>query len=363
MSVLITGVIGTGIAFSIAWGLIFAFQYLFGIEFFLNWVGLFFMSATPFQIMLSIMWRNNIPPSRAALAQPIKGIISTLAFIAVGLIVTALLFFLPGQAVMSPILIHYTIVSIGFSLIFITLFDGWPFNQLTNKPVLVGVFTLLASYVVAYIVFTLCFNYSFFQGAPFYSAAVEPGGLFNGFYALTYIATVVSVVVMLALFDFWPVIAIVNTAKQPVFGLLGLALVMSIGTLLFYLGIYVINVDVMDFLVRVPVCLIFGAFLVDNMMQFQLFANTAQPKRGLLKLLLCVICAITMYELYSLILPMLTGTTLPAGPKSGYVKEAWLATATLGVTFPVINIVSAGFEFWPIKRAASLGEDLEENSA
>ncbi|WP_264753763.1 hypothetical protein [Ferrovum myxofaciens] len=33
-------------------------------------------------------------------------------------------------------------------------------------------------------------------------------------------------------------------------------------------------------------------------------------------------------------------------------KDAgWVATALLGITFPVINLVSGYFAFWPLKRS------------
>jgi len=112
-------------------------------------------------------------------------------------------------------------------------------------------------------------------------------------------------------------------------------------------------------MVRWPVCIIFGAFLVDNMMQFQLFATMKQPFKGVAKLLLCLIGAFVMYRLYEWALPLFVGSELPAGPATGYAKEAWIGTAMLGVTFPVINIVSGAFDFWPIKRENVLSAQTE----
>jgi hypothetical protein len=53
--------------------------------------------------------------------------------------------------------------------------------------------------------------------------------------------------------------------------------------------------------------------------------------------------------MYQFSLPLLTGETLSAGPEHGYANEIWIATAMLGVTFPIINFVSGAFEFWPVK--------------
>lgn len=45
----------------------------------------------------------------------------------------------------------------------------------------------------------------------------------------------------------------------------------------------------------------------------------------------------------------------PPGFKAGapgYYLELWLASAMLGMTFPVIVAYTAGFDFWPLTRVA-----------
>ncbi|MFT6897980.1 MAG: hypothetical protein ACJA13_002395 [Paraglaciecola sp.] len=57
-----------------------------------------------------------------------------------------------------------------------------------------------------------------------------------------------------------------------------------------------------------------------------------------------------MFQLYQYALPLLVGEALSTGPEHGYASEIWIATAMLGVTFPVINFVSGAFAFWPVIR-------------
>ena len=110
------------------------------------------------------------------------------------------------------------------------------------------------------------------------------------------------------------------------------------------------GLDRVDFMVRVPVCMIFGIFLLNNMMQGSLLAGVAQPIRGLILLPLAAMAAFGMYALYAYASTLHTGAALASGPEGGFALEIWIASAMLGVTFPVIIMVSGFFEFWPIRR-------------
>lgn len=65
-------------------------------------------------------------------------------------------------------------------------------------------------------------------------------------------------------------------------GILGILLVLALSSIL-------VGMEPMDFMVQGPVCIIFGAFLAVNMMQFQLVANLQQPLRGCAKSVICVV--------------------------------------------------------------------------
>lgn len=353
-NIVATGFISIMLVLAISAALIMVFTTLFGTEFFLNWVGTFFMCATPFQIMMAVVWEHQQPSFLAKLEQPVKGLSITLLFILVGAIVIAVLFYTVGGGVMSPILIHYTIQSVGVSLLVIIVFGCWPINIFIKKPFWLGICTLMYCYVLNFILFKVFYNYSFFSELPFYASAFDPSGLFNGITALSYAVTAVATVMVLIMFEMWPVPVLVRTASQPMFGLVATAYILLLAAIVYYIGVPFLNMEPMDYMVKVPVCIIFGAFLVDNMMQFQLFSQLQQPIKGIIKTLICAFSAFVMYLLYSALLPFFVGSELPAGPANGYVREAWIGTAMLGITFPVINFVSGAFEFWPILRKKKL---------
>lgn len=350
MNIITTGLLGLILVLAISTALIAGFTTATSTDFFLNWVGTFFLCGTPFQIMLAVVWGHQIPKSFGKMSQPLKGLALTGMFALAATVVLTILFFTAGQGQMTPIFIHLCIQSVGVSLLVMIVFGCWPVNKLTNNTVLLGLGTLIYCYILNFILFKIFYDYSFFQGAPFYNEALNPGGLFNGITALTFAVTVVAFVMVLVMFEMWPVPKIVKGGQQPWFGLVGTVWILIISALVYFVFVGVIGMEPMDFMVQGPVCIIFGAFLVDNMMQFQLFSSMQQPLRGLAKSVVCLIGALFMYRLYEWALPLFVGADLPAGAATGYAKEAWIGTAMLGITFPVINTVAGAFEFWPIKR-------------
>lgn len=351
MNIVRTGVSALLLVLLISSALVAGFTAAFGTEFFVNWVGTFFLCGTPFQIMMAVVWRHQVPRFAGTASQPLKGVILTGLFVLAGAVITPILFYLVGHGVMSPILIHYAIQSVGISLLVIIVFGCWPVNKFIDNKVLLGLGTLVYCYVLSFVIFKLFYDYSFFSGAAFFDDSLNPGGMFNGITALTFAVTAVAFVVVLIMFEMWPASAIVKNGSQPVFGLVGTLFVLLLSAITCYLFVSVIGMEPMNFMVQGPVSIIFGAFLVDNMMQFQLFDKLKQPIRGFAKSVVCVAGALLMYRLYDWALPLFTGKELPTGPESGYLREAWIGTAMLGITFPVINIVSGAFAFWPVRRS------------
>jgi len=347
---LVTGIAGIFVVLAIAAALVAGFTRAYGTDFYLLWVGTFFMCATPFQIMMAVVWRHEIPAPVARMAQPLKGLTLTAMFLLAGVILMPTLLYTVGQGVLTPMFVHYVIQSVGVGLLVIIIFGGWPVTKLTDNNILLGVGIVIYCYLLNFVLFKLFYHYNFFEGAPFYTAALDPGGLFNGITALTFAVTAVAMVMVVIMFEMWPVSKLVQPDNQPVFGVLGTVYILVISAAVYYLFVAVIGMEPMDFMVKGPVCVIFGAFLVDNMMQFQLFAGMPQPAKGIAKSAVCLIAAAGMYQLYRAVLPLFVGSDLSVGPEGGYAQEVWIATAMLGITFPVINIVSGAFEFWPVRR-------------
>ena len=50
-----------------------------------------------------------------------------------------------------------------------------------------------------------------------------------------------------------------------------------------------------------------------------------------------------MRELYAFSSTLHAGYELGTGPKNGFAQEIWIASAMLGVTFPIIFVISVFF--------------------
>ena len=86
-------------------------------------------------------------------------------------------------------------------------------------------------------------------------------------------------------------------------------------------------------------------FRVEN----RLFAGMAQPLKGVLLIVCAKLAMFGMYFLYAWAAPMLARAPLASGAP-GYDLELWVATAMLGITFPLIIAFTGFFDFWPLKR-------------
>jgi hypothetical protein len=112
----------------------------------------------------------------------------------------------------------------------------------------------------------------------------------------------------------------------------------------------VLKMDVVSFMVHVPVAYIFGTIVVLNMLQGSLFPKLTQPLKGVLNIATVAVIGTLLFEAYGALSGRVTGT-LKVGPPT-YDFELWIASALLGVTFPLLVFHAEFFKLWPLKRAA-----------
>ena len=117
---------------------------------------------------------------------------------------------------------------------------------------------------------------------------------------------------------------------------------------MFLMGTRVLEMDVVDFLVRVPIPFIFGTIVVLNMLQNSLFPSLRQPVKGVANAFAALVIGNLLAMVYVRFMGVVTGA-LSSGPPA-YQSEIWLASALLSVTFPFLIFYAEFFEFWPLKR-------------
>ena len=341
---MLIGIVSTIVVLACAAAIVMAFEF----EFLMGWVGLAFLAATPTQIVLALLWSTEFPKSIGGLNQPSKGIAFTLvSVLAGGAILTVAHATVGGGQGPTPMLIQYMILSVVVALWIIPIWQAWPFSLLSKNPIVVGTSALLGFYLIAYLLWIVFFNYDALSHAPFYSPNIAPSGLFDMWVAMVFAVTSGAVVVVHVLYDFWPIDKITRGAAQPVRGLIASAYVLALSAVIHLVFLRFLSMEPIDYMVRVPVSMIFGVFLTTNMMQNKLFTSLNQPTRGFALTAVTVVCAVFMYFLYAIGSNVLVSEDLLPGPENGWGLELWIATSMLGVTFPIIIALSEFFKLWP----------------
>jgi hypothetical protein len=329
-----------------------AFISLFELSTFTGWVAYCIECLIPMQIVIGITWATKHPHFAGSRSQPSKGILLGLVTLVAGVITGALFFYTVNGGINppTPFLMMFIIIVVLTTFAASIMWGGWPFMQMIKSPVAAGIAMLATCYLVAYIIYRVTFNYAFMQGAPVYVAALDPHGLFNAWNAVVYYVTVIGVMFAMLSFDLWPLTKFPAIMKQPVLGIVWTVICLVLGYVVFYIGVDVMHTDVVSFMVHVPVAFIFGTIIVLNMLQGSLFGKLSQPLKGLLNMAAVVLTGVLLFGVYSALSGHVTGILKPGPPT--YDFELWIASALLGVTFPMLIFHAEFFKLWPLKRTA-----------
>jgi hypothetical protein len=325
---------------------------LFDFPSFAGSVSFFMLGLIPMQIVMVVLWGAN-PSFASSLRQPIKGIVLTLAAVVAAIIVMPIALSLVGEGVRppGPIPSHYAVIAVPTTFYLAIMFGGWPFTRVVKTPLVAGLALLIAAYAITYAAFRLFFNYDFLQGAPVYLASA-PHGMFNAVVALVFDVTALAVMFLVLCFDLWPLNRSAALMKQPVLGLVWLAIAFAGAAIVMWVTLDLIGMDPMIVLTRLTAPVIFGAIIVLNMLQNSLFDGKAQPLKGVLNALAAIVIGVGLANLYGALAPTIAGMPLPSGAP-GYEYEIWLVNALLSVTFPFLVFHAACFGYWPLAPAAA----------
>ena len=322
---------------------------LFSFEAFSGWVAYGLMCLIPTQIVIAVLWKASHPLWAGSRRQPLKGLLLIVTNVLVGAGVVLVYHRTVGGGLSpTPMLVQCTIVSVVVMFWFAIMWGGWPFNAAIRDPVPAGMVLIAVSYGINVFLFQLLFNYEFMKDAPVYVASLDPHGLFNAWSALVFYVTSLSAMFLTLHFDLWPLTKFPRAMSQPALGMAWTAIVLALGAGMFLIGTRVLEMDVVDFLVRVPIPFIFGTIVVLNMLQNSLFPSLRQPVKGVANAFAALVIGNLLAMVYGRFMDVVTGA-LSSGPPA-YQSEIWLASALLSVTFPFLIFYAEFFEFWPLKR-------------
>ena len=340
------GVVSSAVVIAIALG----FIALFDFASFTGSVSFFMLGLIPMQIVMVVLWGAN-PSFASTLRQPIKGIVLTLTAVVIAIVVMPVALSLVGEGVRppGPIPSHYAVVVVPTAFYLAIMFGGWPFTSVLKNPLAAGLALLVAAYAITYAAFRIFFNYDFLQGAPVYLASA-PHGLFNGVVALVFDVTALAVMFLVLCFDLWPLTRSAALMKQPVLGLVWLAIAVAGAAVVMWVTLGLMGLDPMIVLTRVTAPVIFGSIIVLNMLQNSLFVGKTQPLKGVLNAAAAIVIGVALANLYGALAPAIASMPLPSGAP-GYEYEIWLVNALLSVTFPFLVFYAACFGYWPLAPA------------
>jgi hypothetical protein len=167
----------------------------------------------------------------------------------------------------------------------VVVWHCWPASGIKgDHPAFVGFGTLIISYALAYILYNLFFDFSFLKDAPFYAAVAPPVGAFNAFSSLAFFLTCLAVILAWAELDFWPLSNIAKGApglgKQPVWGIVVSIVVIIVAYIIKWIFVDAKGMDVFVYSLKVPICLIFGEFIMLLLFQTWPVQRVGQPERG-----------------------------------------------------------------------------------
>ena len=340
------GIFATAMVMAVSFG----FISLFSFSTFTGWVSYYLLCLIPMEIVASVTWRAQHPKLAAARKQPAKGLLLVLLCMIVALVVAPIQFATVGGGIgpPTPMLVMCTIASVIITFWLAIMWGGWPFTQLIKNPIVSGLTMLVVCYLLNYLLFRIFFNFAFMEDAPVYVPSLDPHGLFSAWNALVFYLAVITVMFLSLNFDLWPFIKSPAVMRQPVLGILWTVLALALGGLAFCIGVGWLQMDVVAFMVRVPVPFIFGTIVVLNMCQGAMFGHLKQPLKGVLNAIAAATIGTLLALAYGALAPAVTGALQP-GPPS-YDSEIWLASALLGVTFPFLISYAEFFKMWPLKR-------------
>jgi hypothetical protein len=345
------GIVATIIVMFLSFGLIMWFT----LETFLGWAGYLIMTCIPISIIIALVWQGNYPPPAAKLDQPLKGMYLLFFIMLVGGIVAAWSQKTIGGGVEppTPFVLFFTILSVTTTVWLSVVWQCWPAVAISKHPAFVGFGTLILSYIVSLIQYYALLDFSFLKGAPFYREWLDPQGAYMAWVSLSFILTTVAVILAFVELDFWPFSAIAAKApslgKQPLWGIVVTISVLIVAYIVRTIFVNGFGMDTVVYSVRVPMCLIFGEFLMLLMFQTAPVQTMKQPAKGFILIILTVFFAVVMYYLYGWLSQFVHGK-MPSGPPA-YVFELWVATSLLSITFPLITVYSGFFNFWPLTES------------
>lgn len=352
------GILATGLCIAVS----LAICTLFDAMTFGTWVTLILVAMVPAQIVLGLVWETRYPKCLIRLPQPKKGLSLLALMVLAGLIVAPLVIALVGggQVPPTPYAVMYIIFSVVVAFWLVIVMQCWPLTAISQSTGVIGVGVWLLTYLVAYFIYIVFFDFGFLKGTPLYFETLDPKGLFNAWLVLSFSLTTLVIMLALVLLDFWPLGKLAQTLpmleKPPLGGLVNTLLILLLSYVPWHFFVVVQGMDPVVYMVRVPASFIFGQFIMLVMLQTAPVQALTQPLKGSVLLLLAGLLSLVMYGFYGWASDFVVGPLASGAPE--YQLDLWMASAMLAVTFPLLVLYADFLNFWPLVKTVE--EQVEQ---
>lgn len=285
------------------------------------------------------------PGVLARWSRPARGVALLALTLVLGGAIAALVQFViaDGWGTDFPGLSMFCIVAVVMTLWLTQVCQGWPFGGI-GHPLLRAAAMLVAVYVLAYLTYRLLFDFTGFGLPSAPALRPAPAGLFEVWHVLTFLVTAISGLFVAPAFRFagLPTHPAARAAANTVLCLLW-------GTALYGVGVGLLGVDVVDFLVWVPVPTLFGGLIVIKMCAGAFYPKrpASLPVNGVVTLTTAIAVGVALVGVFAA-LATLAHPEMPWGAPT-FAGQVWVASATLAFTFPLLNIAADFFGHWPFR--------------
>lgn len=304
------------------------------------------MCTIPFTVVVASFWHGREPRPLAALPQPWRG----LSLLGLAAVVSGVVYLIESATIgggrgATPFLAFGIILSVVVTFWLVVVFGGWPFSLLRNE-VVAGVLVLVAVYVLAGL-FVQLLDFGFLADQSFYPG-MDPAGPVPAWDGLVGGVTCLATVFLFLHLDLWPLSRFPRLLRQPVLGVVWTPLILLVGVGAYLLGTRVLGLTPDAFLVAVPVPFMFGTVVLLTMLKGSVTARLHGAARGIVSSLLAFALGTALARLFLLLMPVLTPDVPQAGAAGQLNVHLWLASALLGVTFPLMAMYHDFFQLWPL---------------
>lgn len=329
------GIFGFVVCFMIAMGITSAFP---GMEAFLGLMMVWAICCVAPEVVMGLLWGGTWPAEK--LENPWRGFALTTLMFTLGSLALWWSMQFIGAGEITPILQHFLIMTVVVVLWLVVGFGAWPFAGRWSLPA-TGFTVLILTYLINLAIFQL-WNWG---GAPF--PGIHPSGPFNPDSAVVFGVMTAFWLFVFVIFDMWPLSKAPSLMKQPVMGIVLLVAVLALSVASWAVMHWVMGMPQYAMLIKLPICGLFGIFIVLPMFQTWPGRRWGQPAKGIVNIVLAAVLGLVMFFVVKALGTYFTG--IPFGTPDAYpVDYLWMATFMLALVFPAMFMYGPFFDFWPL---------------